>query len=130
LAIVLKISVTKIVPEIKMTRIIRTELIPLIYIESLQTSTLIIPLCCINIQPNIEVNKLRKMRQVGHVARMVDMRNSYKLLITKSEAKYCGGIVVERCTIINYILRKQGIWICSRYILGPRPSHGPVIGSY
>jgi hypothetical protein len=33
------------------------------------------------------INKLRRMRQVGHVACMREIRNAYKILVVKPEGK-------------------------------------------
>jgi hypothetical protein len=37
--------------------------------------------------PNIWVTKLRRMKWAGHVSRMGDMRNAYKILVEKPEGK-------------------------------------------
>jgi hypothetical protein len=37
--------------------------------------------------PNIRIMKLKRMRWAGHVARMEQMRNAYKMLVGKPEGK-------------------------------------------
>jgi hypothetical protein len=37
--------------------------------------------------PNVMVMKSRRMSRVGHVARMGEMRNAYKIVVGKTEGK-------------------------------------------
>ena len=55
------------------------------------------------------VMKSRRIRWVGHVARMVDMRCAYKILVGRPEGKWpLGRPRRRREKILKYILKKQG----------------------
>jgi len=50
-----------------------------------------------------------RMRLVGHVARIGEMRNSYSILVRKSEAKrHSGELAVDWRIILEWILGKIG----------------------
>jgi hypothetical protein len=60
--------------------------------------------------PNIiRIIKSRKMRWAGHVARMVETRNAYKILVGKPERKsHLEEQDVGGWTILKWILRERG----------------------
>jgi hypothetical protein len=45
----------------------------------------------------IRVNKSRRMRWAGHVTRMCEKRNIYRILVAKPEGKRSVGRAIRRC---------------------------------
>jgi hypothetical protein len=61
----------------------------------------------------IRIIKSRRIRWAGHVARMVERRNAYRILMRKSEGRIpLGNQHVGGWTILKWILeRSNWIWI-------------------
>jgi hypothetical protein len=58
--------------------------------------------------PNIRMIKARRMRWAGHVTRIGEMRNAYKILIVKPEGKRpLEDLGVDEMIILEWILGKQ-----------------------
>jgi hypothetical protein len=57
----------------------------------------------------VRVNKLRRMRLVRHVARIVDIRNTYKILVGKLKGKdHSDDLDVNGKRVLKCILEKEG----------------------
>ena len=60
----------------------------------------------------VRVIKSRRMRWVGHVARMGERRGVYRVLVGKPEREHLGDPGVEGKIILRWIFRKcdVGVW--------------------
>jgi hypothetical protein len=50
-----------------------------------------------------------RMRWAGHVARMGEMKNSYRIFVENPEGDYSEDLGIDGCIIIKYILLKWGL---------------------
>jgi hypothetical protein len=73
----------------------------------------------VRIQKYCSGDKIKKMRWVGHVARMGERRGVYRILVGKSEGKRpLGRPRVDARIILRWIFRKWdvGVWTGSSWL--------------